>query len=96
MNKPTVLIIGPHGVVGGAIARNLSADETWDVITASRRDAPADINAKHLSVDLLDPQALTDAEILGQVTHLVYAAYVERPTMAETIEPEPCDARPCP
>lgn len=87
MNKPTVLIIGPHGVVGGAIARNLSADETWDVITASRRDAPADINAKHLSVDLLDPQALTDAEILGQVTHLVYAAYVERPTMAETIEP---------
>ena len=87
MNKPTVLVIGPHGVVGGAIARNLTADETWDVITASRRDAPAGLNARHLSVDLLNPQALTDAEILGQVTYLVYAAYVERPTMAETTAP---------
>jgi nucleoside-diphosphate-sugar epimerase len=87
MSTPTVLVIGPHGVVGGAIARKLTADDTWDVITASRRGAPAGLNATHLSVDLLDPQALAYVEILGRVTHLVYAAYVERPTMAETTAP---------
>ena len=87
MNKPTVLVIGPHGVVGGAIARRMAVDDAWDVITASRRGAPVGLNARHLSVDLLDPQALAGAEVLGQVTHLVYAAYVERPTMAETTAP---------
>ncbi|TFD82775.1 SDR family oxidoreductase [Cryobacterium fucosi] len=87
MNKPTVLIVGPYGVVGGAIARRMAADSAWDVITVSRRDATDGLNATQLSVDLLDPQALAGTEILSRVTHLVYAAYLERPTMAETTAP---------
>lgn len=87
MTGPVLLVIGPHGVAGGAIARRMAADEGWELITASRRSAPAGLNATHLSVDLQNPNALTDAAILSRVTHVVHAAYIERPTMAETTPP---------
>lgn len=57
-----VLVVGPTGVVGGAIARRLSVNPEWQVTTAARR-APA----------------------LADVNHLVYAAYLERPSIAETV-----------
>ena len=85
--KPTVLVIGPHGVTGGAITRKLAADTDWQVITTSRRGAPEDLDVEHLSVDLLDPTALTGPGSLRHVTHVVYAAYTERATMAETTAP---------
>lgn len=87
MSTPTVLVIGPHGVTGGAIARRLAADQDWKVITASRRGAPEGSDVVHLRVDLLAPNALVGMENLTHVTHVVYAAYTERPTMAETTAP---------
>lgn len=42
---------------------------------------------EHLRVDLLDPSALTGRRSLARVTHVVYAAYTERATMAETPAP---------
>ena len=87
---PTVLVIGPHGVTGGAISRRLAADDGWQVVTASRRGAPEGLDVQHLSADLLDPGALSGPAgriSLGRVTHVVYTAYTERDTMAATIAP---------
>lgn len=87
MTRPVLLVIGPHGVAGGAIARRFDVDDGWEVITASRRSAPAGQAATHLSVNLLEPNALTHAAVLSRVTHVAYAAYVEGHTMAETTAP---------
>lgn len=84
---PTVLVIGPHGLAGGAITRRFATDRDWHLITASRREAPEELGAEHLRVDLLDPQALAGSGRLNQVTHVVYAAYTERATMGETTAP---------
>jgi nucleoside-diphosphate-sugar epimerase len=86
-NTPTVLVIGAHGVTGGAITRRLAADHDWQAITTSRCGAPEGLDVEHLRVDLLDPGALTGRGGLGRVTHVVYAAYTERATMAETTAP---------
>jgi hypothetical protein len=42
----------------------------------------------HISVDLMDREGTTKAfSSLDKATDLVFAAYVEKPTMAETVEP---------
>ena len=87
MTRPVLLAIGPHGVAGGAIARGVDDDDAWEVITASRRGAPGGLAVTHLSVNLMDPNALTDAAVLSRVTHVAYAAYVEGRTMAEATAP---------
>jgi nucleoside-diphosphate-sugar epimerase len=88
-----LLLIGPHGVVGSAIADRLSGSAEWQMTTASRRRATstpsrAGSGERHVSVDLLDAAATREAfGDLAQVTHVVFAAYLERPTMAETTGP---------
>ncbi|PZS29949.1 MAG: epimerase [Pseudonocardiales bacterium] len=84
-----VLVLGPHGVAGRAIADRIGCSADWDLITASRRPGPSQHPAHgHTSVDLLDAAATRTAFAdLGPVTHLVYAAYLEHPTMAETTGP---------
>src|SRR4051812_25759068 len=87
------LLIGPHGVVGSAIADRLSGSAEWQITTASRRritstPSRAESGERHVSVDLLDAAATREAfGDLAQVTHVVFAAYLERPTMAETTGP---------
>ncbi len=83
----TVLVIGPHGVAGGAITRRLAADADWQVITASRRGVPEGLDVEHLAVDLLDPVSLAGASSLAGVTHVIYAAYTARASMAEMTAP---------
>jgi nucleoside-diphosphate-sugar epimerase len=85
---PQVLVVGPHGVTGSAITARLGTDAGWDLLTASRRKTSPGYEARHVSVDLLDPGAARAALAdLGEVTHLVYAGYLERPTMGETTAP---------
>jgi nucleoside-diphosphate-sugar epimerase len=74
---PQVLVVGPHGVTGSAITARLGASTSWDLLTASRRKTSPGYEARHVSVDLLDPRAARAAFAdLGEVTHLVYAAYL--------------------
>jgi Domain of unknown function (DUF427) len=50
--------------------------------------ARAQATPPHISVDLLDREGTTKAfSSLNKVTDLVFAAYVEKRTMAETVEP---------
>jgi len=87
MSSPShVIVFGGHGVTGSAIADRLAHDGL-DVTTVSRRE---DVAApRHLPLDLADPQMTLDrlGQLADDVTHVVYAAYVERPTMTETIAP---------
>ncbi|WP_242903607.1 SDR family oxidoreductase [Actinomadura terrae] len=84
---PALLLVGPHGVVGSAIAERLRGSAEWRLTTASRRRAE-ESGGRHVSVDLLAAEAARAAfGDLTRITHVVYAAYVERPTMAETVGP---------
>lgn len=82
-----VLVVGATGVVGGGVARHLATDPEWDLMAASRRDPGLD-GVEHVGVDLLDREAsMAGLAACGHVTHLVYAAYVDKPSLAEAVGP---------
>src|SRR6202167_1643680 len=86
-----ILVVGPYGVLGTGVLDAAAADPSWRVTTAARRPAPTyrpNSAARHIAVDLMDRDGTIKAfSELDSVTDLVYAAYVEKPTMAETVEP---------
>jgi nucleoside-diphosphate-sugar epimerase len=86
-----ILLVGPYGVLGTGVVDAVAENSGWGIITAARRPAPtyrAQAAPPHVNVDLMDREGTTKAfSSLGKVTDLVFAAYVEKPTMAETVEP---------
>src|ERR1700676_5162563 len=86
-----ILLVGPYGVLGTGVIDAVAANPAWRVTTAARRPAPTDgtqTPPRHISVDLTDREGAIKAfSNLETVTDLIYAAYVEKPTMAETDEP---------
>ncbi|MFD4249032.1 SDR family oxidoreductase [Amycolatopsis thermoflava] len=91
MTTGTTLVVGAHGVIGGAVAQRLR-DHGRPVATLARR-GPVTLPGgavidDHVRVDLLDREA-TSAALAerSDITHVVFAAYVERATMAATVGP---------
>jgi nucleoside-diphosphate-sugar epimerase len=86
-----ILLVGPYGVLGTGVVDAVAENRQWGIITAARRPVPtyrAQAAPPHVSVDLMDREGTTKAfSPLDKVTDLVFAAYVEKPTMAETVEP---------
>ena len=86
-----ILLVGPYGVLGTGVIDAVAENPQWGVTTAARRPAPAyraQSAPPHIGVDLMDREGTKNAfSSLGMVTDLVFAAYVEKPTMAETVEP---------
>src|SRR5260370_8835800 len=86
-----ILLLGPYGVVGTAVIDAVAENPKWRITTAARRPVPtyrSQAAPPHVSVDLMDREGTTKAfSALDKVTDLVFAAYVEKPTMAETVEP---------
>jgi nucleoside-diphosphate-sugar epimerase len=86
-----ILLVGPYGVLGTGVLDAAVANPAWRVTTAARRPPPAyraSTALRHIDVDLLDREGTIKAfSVLNTVTDLVYAAYVEKPTMAQTVEP---------
>lgn len=82
------LVVGAHGVIGRNLVDHLLELGTWDVIGLSRRGGASTGRLRHIAVDLLD-EADAGAKLgrLGDVTHIFYAAYQDRPTWAELVEP---------
>jgi hypothetical protein len=89
--KREVLLIGPYGVLGTGVLDAAAADPSWRVTTASQRRPPTycpKTAYRHIGVHLIDREGTIEAfSELDSVTDLVFAAYVEKPTMAETVEP---------
>jgi len=86
-----ILLVGPYGVLGTGVIDAVAANPAWRVTTAARRPAPTyrtQAPPRHISVDLMDREGTIKAfSNLDTVTDLVYAAFVEKPTMAETVAP---------
>src|ERR1700688_4676564 len=86
-----ILLVGPYGVLGTGVIDAVAENPKWGITTAARRPPPAyraQAAPPHISVDLMDRESTANAfSSLDNVTDLVFAAYVERPTMAETVEP---------
>jgi nucleoside-diphosphate-sugar epimerase len=88
-----VLVAGGYGVSGTAVVEAALADRGWDVITAGRRPAPTTLLSghappSHVIADLLDAEGTVHAfSHLSDVTDVAFCAYLERPTMAETVAP---------
>jgi nucleoside-diphosphate-sugar epimerase len=82
------LVVGARGVIGGALAEHLATLLDWDVVGLSRRGGPADGPVRHVAADLFDPDSVRAAlRAEPGVTHVFYAAYQDRPTWSELVEP---------
>jgi len=86
--KKTALVIGATGIIGRSFIQHADALPDWDTIALSRRPPDWPTKARHVSADLTDPaDARAKLGKLGEVTHVFYAAYVDRPTWAEQAAP---------
>lgn len=88
MSEKVALVIGARGVIGGNLIAHLEGLDDWRAIGVSRRGGTSTPKVRHLAVDLLDEDATRRAFAdLDEVTHVFYAAYQDRPTFAELVEP---------
>src|SRR5262245_50977945 len=74
--RKQAVVVGALGVIGRYVVERLAREDDWTVIGLSRRAAESAARYRHISVDLLDPQAT--AEKLGglsETTHVFYAAF---------------------
>jgi hypothetical protein len=80
-----------YGVLGTGVVDAVSAKPQWGITTAARRPVPTyreHAAPPKVSVDLMDREGTKKAfSALDKVTDLVFAAYVERSTMAGTVKP---------
>jgi nucleoside-diphosphate-sugar epimerase len=88
MERDVALVVGARGVIGGNLVRHLRELDGWEVIGLSRRGGESARSVRHVSVDLLDRQdAGSKLAELTDVTHVFYAAYQDRSSFAELVEP---------
>jgi nucleoside-diphosphate-sugar epimerase len=88
MTERVALVAGAGGVIGGNLIRHLQDIGGWRVIGLSRQGGTSSEALTHLGVDLLDAEDVrTKLAGLTGVTHVFYAAYQDRPTFAELVEP---------
>lgn len=82
--KSTVLIAGAQGVIGSAAARQWAAEPNAEVYGLSRREAATAPGVSPVRVDLLDRSDVRQKlSAIRGVTHVVFGAYIEKPTAAE-------------
>jgi nucleoside-diphosphate-sugar epimerase len=82
----SVLVTGAGGVIGAHVAAEYAEHPGWRVRGLSRRP-PREASWEHLAVDLRDADAARSGlAAAGDVTHLVFGAYAERPTARELSE----------
>src|SRR6202142_4252341 len=89
VTKRQILIVGPYGVLGTGVIDAVAENPKWGITTAAGRPPPpyrAQAAPPHISIDLMAREGTTRAfSSLDKVTDLVFAAYVEKSMMAETV-----------
>ena len=84
----TALVVGANGVIGTNLINHLLSLGTWDIVGLSRKGGTDTANLRHIPVDLLDANnCRTKLSGLKEITHIFYAAYQDRPTWAELVQP---------
>ena len=82
--KRTVLVAGAQGVIGHAAAKHFSSLSDGKVYGLSRRQVEGLPRVVPVNVDLLSPPDVDRAIApLNDVTHIIFAAYVEKQTPQE-------------
>jgi len=84
----TVVVAGAVGVIGRAVLAHYERVPEVRLVGLSRHAPDFPTRAEHIAVDLSD--AASCAQRLGglaDATHLVYAAYQERPTLSGLVAP---------
>jgi nucleoside-diphosphate-sugar epimerase len=83
----SIIVAGAQGVTGNAVLNQYASLPDTVVYGLSRRPSKSDGKVQHVSVDLLNTDDLK-AKLgpLSETTHLVFGAYLERPTAAEKTE----------
>jgi len=86
--KNTALVVGANGVIGTNLIQHLKDIGGWNIIGLSRRGGIESENLSYITVDLLDEQQCYEKLTnLHDVTHIFYAAYQDRPTWSELVQP---------
>lgn len=86
--RKTALVVGANGVIGRNLLQYLTTLPEWDIIGVSRRGGEDDGKVRYISVDLLSEEDTRfKLSRLTEVTHIFYAAYQDRPTWAELVQP---------
>jgi len=84
----TALVVGANGVIGTNLINHLLSLGNWDIVGLSRKGGIDTANLRHILVDLLDADSCsTKLSGLKNITHIFYAAYQDRPTWAELVQP---------
>lgn len=82
------LVVGAQGVIGRNLIEHLATLDDWRIVGLSRRGGESTERIRHIAVDLLDAaDTRIKLSALGNVTHVFYAAYQDRPTWAELVPP---------
>jgi nucleoside-diphosphate-sugar epimerase len=85
--KNVVLVAGVQGVSGRAAAQHWSSISGTEVYGLSRRGAPLPAGVVPVSVDLLNiVDVRQKLEAIKDVTHIIFGAYIEKPTAVEKSE----------
>ncbi len=80
----TILVTGSQGVIGRGAAIHFAAQPNTRVIGLSRRAHSGLDGVEEVAVDLLDSGSIrSKLQGLSGITHVVFGAYVEKPTAAE-------------
>src|SRR6185295_14833736 len=86
MTKRGALVTGASGLVGGYLLKYLLDQGNWDIVAVSRRKPDIPGNYRHIAVDLLDPaDCRTRLGSLSGISHIFFAAYLERSDSAEQV-----------
>lgn len=88
MERKNALVPGASGIIGRTLIEYLSSLDDWNIIGLSRHQPDYDSRAKFIEVNLLD-RADCEQKLSGlnDITHIFYAAYQPRPTIAEEVAP---------
>jgi nucleoside-diphosphate-sugar epimerase len=87
-NIKTALVAGANGVIGSNLIAYLEELGDWNIIGLSRRGGKNTSKTTYIAVDLLDAADCNNKlQPLIAVTHIFYAAYQDKSTWAELVEP---------
>src|SRR4051812_46254378 len=84
VNKNTALVVGGNGIISRNMVSYLEGTGNWEVIVTSQSPLGYETEASYVALDLTRADSIqAERERFQRVTHVFFAAYVERKTLSE-------------